>query len=72
MLARTTGARIFFAKKIEGANAFFNEKNDGTETFFHNSHSDYFCYWCFIALTLVVECVICLYIVEFTTTRHGA
>ena len=86
MLGRTTGggASTFFAKKIEGAKTFSEEKNDGVNAFFLTKKMTvqrlFLTEITFIAflllmlscLTLDAVCVICLDIVQFTTTHHCA
>ena len=83
MLGRTTGGNHFFAEKKEGAknffagkndgvNAFFDEKFDGAKTFLSEFTDAVFLLLMLSCLTLDAECVICLDIVQFTTTYHCA
>ena len=69
---KNEGAKTFFEEKNDGANAFFDEKNDGVETFFAEITFTAFLLLMLSCLTLDAECVICLDIVQFTTTHHCA
>ena len=77
------GASTFFAKKNEGAKTFFEEENDGAGAFFDEKYDGYrlfsaeitftaFLLLMLSCLTHDAECVICLDIVQFTTTYHCA
>ena len=76
MLGRTTGkkegTRTFFEEKNDGANAFFDERNDGAETFLAEITFTAFLLLMLSCLTHDAECVICLDILQSTTTYHCA
>ena len=69
---KSDGAETFLEEKNDGANAFFDEKNDGAETFFAEIAFTAFLLLMLSCLTLDAECVICLDIVQFSTTHHCA
>ena len=56
----------------DGANAFFDVKNDGAKTFFSEFTNTIFLLLMLSCLTLDAESVVCLDIVQFTTTHHCA
>ena len=78
------GQEDFFVRKNEGAKTFLEEKKDVANTFFYKKKMTgqrlfvteitftAFLLLMLSCLTLDAECVICLDIVQFTTTHHCA
>ena len=66
------GQRLFLKKKMTGPTLFLTKKMTGQRLFLAEITFTAFLLLMLSCLTLDAECVICLDIVQFTTTHHCA